>query len=267
MFNRWKFQKLLARSISSRRSKGKIEIPKPTSSLKDWVEKRATSKSLLQHLQPKVAFFGPDYLRVMQTPIDLSPSAIKRWYERRMIQDEEVRQTFNQERYEILGPDLAAAHFVVFRGGAVRFYNEKEWVRRKEDGNYVLPKKFLPGLYVEAIDCKGFDLRKPGLENILDLTKLNWLSLHGNQYMDDWCLDSISGSYGDSLQYLDISHCPRISHRGLACFYRFENLDTLVVEGTSDNDEFRLSCMMLEDIKPRLTIKGITHDGVTQKMT
>ncbi|KRY00183.1 Protein disulfide-isomerase [Trichinella pseudospiralis] len=38
-------------------------------------------------------------------------------------------QRFLPERHLLLGPDLAAAHFIVHRGGAVKFFNDSRWHR------------------------------------------------------------------------------------------------------------------------------------------
>lgn len=262
------FQKCLIRSASSRRRKGEVsevKFPEAKKLVEPWNERKGVWKSSFEYFQPKWSVMGPDTIRFLQTPLDFSPKNIKKWYDRKAEEQDEHNQAFMDDRLEALGPDLAAAHFVVYRGGAVRFYNEKDWVRKKEDGTNTLPQMFVSGLFVEAMDCRGINIRPIGLENILDLSKLRWLSLAGNPLVDDWTLDSVSGSYGDTLQYLDVSNCPKVSHRALSCFYRFRCLDTLVVEGISSSDEFKLACMMLEDIRPRLTIKGIAHDVPKKK--
>lgn len=258
--SKWKYSgRKLCRLVSSRRIKEEIKIPEGKKITEPWNERKGFWKSTFKHFEPKVQMIGPDIIRLMQTPLDFSPGNVRKWYENRVQETEEATQAFDAERYRILGADLAAAHFVVHRGGAVRFKGDKEWTKSKSDGSYTLPTKYVAGLYIEAIDCSEMVLRHQGLDNILDLQSLRWLSLANNDLVDDWTLDSISGSYGETLQYLDLSNCPKISYRGLSCFYRFKKLDTLVVNGIANSDEFKLACMMLEDLKPMLTIKGIEH--------
>lgn len=62
-----------------------------------------------------------------------------------------------------MGFDLAAAHFVVHRGGKIRFRNSVEWVQQNEDGEYELSPHFIPNVFVEAIDASGIDLLYEGL--------------------------------------------------------------------------------------------------------
>lgn len=59
------------------------------------------------------------------------------------------------QRHEILGPNLATAHFVVARGGAVKFVGMERWIQKKSDGEYSLPKFAVENMFLEAIDCSG----------------------------------------------------------------------------------------------------------------
>lgn len=56
----------------------------------------------------------------MQQPIDLSPSAILEWWQKRRTTIEAHMQKFIPERHATLGDDIATAHFIVHRGGSVR---------------------------------------------------------------------------------------------------------------------------------------------------
>lgn len=49
------------------------------------------------------------------------------------------------ERHLILGNDLAAAHFIVSRGGSVKFLNDDEWHKMDEKLDYVLPAQKVNG--------------------------------------------------------------------------------------------------------------------------
>lgn len=61
-----------------------------------------------------------ELVEMMQQPVDLSPSAIKQWWNNRKNGTEAHMQKFIPERHATLGEDLATAHFVVHRGGSVR---------------------------------------------------------------------------------------------------------------------------------------------------
>lgn len=62
-----------------------------------------------------------DIIAFLQQPIDLSFKAMQDRKERKRVSTEKFMQQFITERHEILGNDLAAAHFLVHRGGSVKY--------------------------------------------------------------------------------------------------------------------------------------------------
>lgn len=62
-----------------------------------------------------------------------------------------------------LGPDLAAAHFLVHRGAAIKFIGDNIWIKRNKFGQYDLPGRKVPGLYLEAIDASDTELMFEGI--------------------------------------------------------------------------------------------------------
>jgi len=98
-----------------------------------------------------------------------------------MIDNLLIYHRYNPKRNSILGNDLAAAHFVVFRKGKVRFMNKENWVDsyrkdakptdKDEDLPVItfemcsLPVNYDPTYRVEAIDVSGMSLRYEGLLN------------------------------------------------------------------------------------------------------
>lgn len=57
----------------------------------------------------------------IQQPFDFSLKARREKRERKRVADERFMQQFVPERHQMLGNDLAAAHFLVHRGGAVKY--------------------------------------------------------------------------------------------------------------------------------------------------
>lgn len=118
---------------------------------------------------------------------------------------------FIPERLLFLGPDLAAAHFLVHRDAAVKFVGDDAWYKKDkkvasllrlasdEQGNYSLPGVKVPALYIEAIDASNTELMYEGLshwclysclgfDNLYDLSKVRMLRMAGCEYMNDWTL-------------------------------------------------------------------------------
>lgn len=156
-----------------------------------------------------------------------------------------------------MGSDLAAAHFVVHRGGKVRFVGHKDWTQKDKDDEYDLPKLYDETYRVEAIDFEGMDLFYEGLENVRRLQELKYLSFKGVKRFDDWCLDRVSGSEFTALSTLNVAGT-KITPRGLNSLYRLYWLKTLIVDNrwrdTDQAREMELTLFMVQDIMPDLEI-------------
>lgn len=199
--------------------------------------------------KPKKFFWFPTHAR---KETDFSFMNIAKWYKHQKVELAKSQQAFIPERHEILGADLATAHFIVHRGGRVKFRNSTYWVERDEKGMVKLPTSYDSRYILEAVDVNGFDLHYEGLSNFCGLMKLKWLSLKDCKNIDDWGLDKISAEFPE-LEYLDISGCEKITERGLESLYRMTNLKKLVVTNHHNSVAFELSCFMLEDCMPGLT--------------
>lgn len=202
--------------------------------------------------KPKTFFWFPT---AAPKETDFSLFNIIKWFKYQKTWFAKNMQAFNPERHEILGADLATAHFLVARGGRVRFRGNIYWTENKDLSK--LPNTYDPYYIIEAVDVNGFDLYYEGLSNLCGLVKLKWLSLKDCKNIDDWGLDKISAEFPE-LEYLDISGCEKITERGLECLYRMTNLKKLIVTNHHKSVAFELSCFMLEDCMPGLTCEILT---------
>jgi hypothetical protein len=57
----------------------------------------------------------PSTLEMVAQPIDISAKGVKRWWSNYKVRKEKYLQQYIPQRHEILGNDLAAAHFLLFR--------------------------------------------------------------------------------------------------------------------------------------------------------
>lgn len=194
-------------------------------------------------------------ITALQQPFDFSPSGIRKWMEKRSIERERFMQQFIPERHEILGNDLAAAHFLVHRGGSIRFLGDDKWTKKNEDDEYHLPNKYVPNIFVEAIRCDNMELYYEGLENIRRLKHLKYLSFRNVKQFDDWCLDRVSGSEFEALETLDLTGT-NITDKGLNCLYRIPSLKHLIVDNPKKNATWELTVAMLEEINLKLKVKA-----------
>lgn len=209
--------------------------------------------------QSKLKVFEPDenvpstFAVAMQQPIDFSPRGVKNWYIKRKKQLNIAMQGFIPERHEILGNDLAAAHFIVHRGGEVKFLNESTWTKKDENDEYVLPSKYDATKKLVAIKCDNMTLYYEGLENIRRLEFLKFLSFRNVKTFDDWCLDRVSGSGFNKLEILDLSGTD-VTENGLNALYRIPTLKLLILDDPERNTGMKLMCAMIEEAYPDIKI-------------
>lgn len=214
----------------------------------------------------KFALFGKRTFPADKTrynPNNLQYFNLKQWLATKKKDSLKHHQQFLDERLQILGCDLAAAHFVVYRGGAVKFVGQSSWIKddQKKNQEYddELPNMYKPEYVLEAIDLSGLPIVFDGLKNLCNLKKLKWLSFSNCEYFDNWCLDRISGEHGENLEYLDISHT-NVTHHGLNAIYRFRKLKTLKLDDTSDEPGFYHTCIAIKRYMPEVTIEGISQE-------
>lgn len=201
----------------------------------------------------------------LQQPIDLRPSTMKKWYKKNLQKQERFLQQYVPERHYILGNDLAAAHFLVFRNAKVKFVGENNWIKMNEFGEYNLPDKYVDAMLIEAIDCEGTNLYYEGLENLRRLKHLRFLSFKNVDSFDDWCLDRISGSEFENLEVLDLSGT-EITERGIQALYRVSSLKKLILDDPYRSVEWKLTLAMLQDIIPDLEIVENKPELESQKV-
>lgn len=194
-----------------------------------------------------------DFLVWMQKPISLDPRDWKKSFQHLLEKREEASQEFIPQRYELLGPDLAASHFILYRGGSVKFKHSNEWFKANKDGDFDLPNKYDPLYKVEAIKCDNMKLYYAGLNNLRCLQYLRSLSFHNVDLFDDWYLDRVSGLDFPNLERLDISKT-KCTHNGFSCLYRLGVLKLLIVSDRKVSVPFELSCVLLEETNPLLQI-------------
>lgn len=111
-------------------------------------------------------------------------------------------------------------------------------------------------MYLQAIDCTGMTLKYEGLDNLRGLRNVEWLSLNGCQYMEDFCMDTISNIFSHSLLYLDLRNCLNITERGIGALYKMPHLKMLYLDDMLKDTRYELTCLFLEELNPALQVKS-----------
>lgn len=168
-------------------------------------------------------------------------------------------QLFLPQRLTALGPDLAAAHFLCHRNCRVRFKGHKTWTELLPDGTLDIPAMYVPGWYVEAIEASDSLLVYEGLQNMKNLHHLKELDLSYCKFIDEWCMDRVTGEYHASLEVLNISGCRSVNWNGLEVVWRLGNLKKLIIKDMEHIQDLTLICLLLLDVLPNLHIVGADY--------
>lgn len=216
----------------------------------EWIEKEGRYYSFLR------TFYKEDtgIVKRLGGQIDFSPEGIKKWLTNRNEEANIIFHSYLPDRNQKLGNDLAAAHFIVSRGGAVKFLHEDKWIKADQNKKYSLPRFFRDDKFLEAIDCQDMNIVYESLSNFRDLPEVRWLSLRGCKHIDDWCLDSISNIFCDNVVYLDLRDCPLITYRGLGALAKMNKLKMLYLDDFFRATTFELTCLLLQELSPTLEI-------------
>jgi len=178
---------------------------------------------------------------------------------KRAYSNQVASQEFIQERLLALGPDLAAAHFLCHNNCRVRFRGHKEWTELDSNGKLNLPALYVPGWYIEAIDCSTSRLVYEGLQNLRNLHYIKYLDCSYCPHIDEWCMDRITGEFADTIEYINLSGCRSVNSNALEVLWRFRNLKTLVLKDMDHVDDLNLICLLLLDVFPKLRIVGAEY--------
>lgn len=221
---------------------------------KAWHEENAQHFNFLRTFYKEDT--GSRLVKRMSRVIDMSPSGLKKWFMEKQEETKLVDFSYLPARNEMLGDELAAAHFIVSRGGAIKFVDEDRWVKANDKGNYVLPRFRDDDKFLEAIDCLDMDILYESIENFRNLQKVKWLSLNGCNNIDDWCLDALGNIFSDTVVYLDLRNCPKITYRGLGALAKMKELKILYLDDFYRTTTYELTCLLLQEMNPYLDIKS-----------
>uniref|UniRef100_UPI00358F7743 ATP synthase subunit s, mitochondrial n=1 Tax=Myxine glutinosa TaxID=7769 RepID=UPI00358F7743 len=138
-----------------------------------------------------------------------------------------VFNTVDHERIKEVGPDRAAAEWLLRCGAAVRFKSFDKW---HKDYNH-LPSGPPGRLYIEAIDGTDSCIFSKGFDYLDGLQYVLWLRFHRCMYISDTCLERLAtiDSIVASLQHLEVKSCGNVTDRGICALHTLRNLQSLIL--------------------------------------
>jgi len=196
-----------------------------------------------------------DFYAMMHNKYDFSIEGFKRKLKFYIELREKYNQRYIAQRHGILGPELATAHFVCYRGGKVKFMHSPNiWI---EDID-LFPNKYDKRYKLLAVDASNLRLEYEAFDNLSMLQSLQELNLSGNKKLDDWSCDKIARLFRNSttLSTLNLSNNPLITNRGIETLHRVRSLRKLIISGTyaAQYPFLELLTLLFNDINPECEI-------------
>ncbi|XP_056139964.1 distal membrane-arm assembly complex protein 2 isoform X2 [Lampris incognitus] len=163
------------------------------------------------------------------------------------------------------GDVIASAYYVLSLKGGFRYAGQSEWFHTDKRGKFnwdFLNHKDLP---LEEVDMSHTIINHIGLDNLVGQPFLRTLSVRGCSEVDDWFLARLH-EFQDTLEELDISHCPRITIGGLAALRNLKKLRHLDVSSLPRIANPGLVIILLEEMLPHCQIAANGYDhSLTQE--
>ncbi|XP_068441415.1 distal membrane-arm assembly complex protein 2 isoform X1 [Clinocottus analis] len=174
------------------------------------------------------------------------------------------KRTHNRNAYygytrEFYGADLASAYYILSLKGGFRYAGQSEWFLTDRRGKFnwaFLDHKDTP---LEEVNMSHTIINYRGLVNLEGQKSLRTLSVRGCSEVDDWFLARLH-VFEDSLEELDISHCPRITTGGLAALRNLKGLRRLDVSSLPGISNPGLLVILLEEMLPQCHVVATGYD-------
>jgi H+-transporting ATP synthase F0 complex subunit s len=133
----------------------------------------------------------------------------------------------DHSRVADVGPDRAAAEWILRLGGSVKFGSYESWTT---DYNR-MPAEPRERVRLEAINATGVSVTNNGLEHLVGLERLCRLDFSGCKYLGDDGLVHLV-AVRDTLEELELCGCSSITHTGLHVLYSLHKLQYLGLRDT-----------------------------------
>ncbi|KAL0972791.1 hypothetical protein UPYG_G00194810 [Umbra pygmaea] len=215
--------------------------------------RQSSSKTLAPpSLQTGLLLFLSQRFHDVETVLSWIP-----WLKNRVVRQKNVFYGYTQKNF---GDNIATAFYVLSLKGGFRFAGQSEWFRSDKRGKFNWDFMNHRDSPVEEVDVSNTLINYTGLDNLVKQKCLRTLSLSGCTQVDDWFLSRLH-VFQDTLEELDISHCPQITEGGLAALKNLRVLRRLDVSQLPRIQNPGLVVILLEEMLPQcqVTAAGFDH--------
>ncbi|XP_017295713.1 distal membrane-arm assembly complex protein 2 [Kryptolebias marmoratus] len=176
--------------------------------------------------------------------------------ERRRIWNKNSFYGYTQKLY---GLKIASAFYILSMGGGFRYVGHSDWYRPNRWGKFSWDFLEHKDTSIEEVDMSYTLINYRGMTNLWTQHHLRTLKLRGCPEVDDWFLAGLH-NFQDTLEELDISHCPLITTGGLAALRNLTALKRLNVSSLPKVSSPELVFILLEEMLPKCQITADNCD-------
>lgn len=153
------------------------------------------------------------------------------------------------ERIKEVGPDLAAAEWLIRCGASVKWKNFDKW---QIDYN-TLPTGNLHRYKIEEIDATDSAVMYVGFPHLEGLTRLRKIKFHNCNYLNDEALEMLN-LIKDTLENLEITSCGNVTEKGLLSLKNLINLKYLLLFDLPEVSNREMCMKQLQNFLPECKI-------------
>ncbi|XP_078714095.1 distal membrane-arm assembly complex protein 2 isoform X2 [Lampetra fluviatilis] len=133
-----------------------------------------------------------------------------------------------------------------------KFAGQEEWYRAKK-GKFSWDFLKHVDVNLEEVDASGLPINYDGFDNLEQMEQLKALYLRNCPNVDDWCLNRLH-MFRESLEELHLTGCPLITDRGLASLHNLTNLKYLELSHLPLVSHKGLVKILVDEMLPNTTV-------------
>ncbi|XP_076013681.1 ATP synthase subunit s, mitochondrial [Genypterus blacodes] len=156
------------------------------------------------------------------------------------------------ERIRAVGPDRAAAEWLLRCGAKAKFQGFDRW---HHDYN-ALPTGTLGRYKIQAIDATESCIMYKGFDYLDELKHLEEIKFNKCIYIEDACLERLSSieNLQQTLSMMEVVTCGNVSDKGIIALHRLRNLERLFLSDLPGIKDKQTTVERLQTALPHLDI-------------
>lgn len=166
-----------------------------------------------------------------------------------------INAVFNKvdyERIKDIGPDRAAAEWLLRCGAKVRFQGFERW---HHDYNG-LPTGPLGRYKIQGIDATESCIMYKGFDHLDGLKHLAEIKLNKCIYIEDACLEKLSSiqNLQETLYMMEIISCGNVTDKGIIALHKLRNLEYLFLSDLPGLNDKQKTLERLQTALPKMEL-------------